>query len=71
MGECGCDLSVTRCRDHDDDVVLVLSSAEAEQIDEALSAIISLTREQWFPATWAGAGRCVAARAIFRHARSR
>lgn len=29
MGECGCDLQVRRCREHADDVVLVLEREEA------------------------------------------
>ena len=30
MGECGCDLVVTRCRDHADDVAIVLTRDVAQ-----------------------------------------
>lgn len=48
MGECGCDLRVDRCRDHADDVVLVLSAAEFQRREgfwQALTDIVGL--ENW------------------------
>jgi hypothetical protein len=85
MGECGCDLRVTRCRDHSDDVVLVLSREEADHIDQALSRAISFAvafadatpypdDPRWSPWTRFGkpmADRCDRARRAFRRARAK